>query len=64
MNQIKQFVKVALPLANTNGQGVAALCAYTLVRIFTSVPAIASSMVVQAGEAMPRRSKRRSANPV
>ncbi|MBD2782853.1 hypothetical protein ID859_20540, partial [Xenorhabdus sp. 38] len=51
MNQIKQFVKVALPLANTNGQGVAALCAYTLVRIFTSVPAIASSMVVQAGEA-------------
>ncbi|WP_319927863.1 hypothetical protein [Xenorhabdus littoralis] len=38
-------------MAQSNGQGLAALCAYTLVRSFTSVPAFALSMVVQAGEA-------------
>ncbi|MDE9544195.1 hypothetical protein KKI93_20045 [Xenorhabdus bovienii] len=64
MSQINQSVKVAQPLLNTNGQGFAALCAYTLVRSFTSVPVIAFSMAVQAGEAMPRWSKRQSANPV
>ncbi|MBD2815485.1 hypothetical protein ID850_12030 [Xenorhabdus sp. Flor] len=64
MNLINQFIKVIPPLANTNGQGVAALCTYALVRSFTSVLAITFSMVVQAGEAMPRRNTCRSANPV
>ncbi|CDG16758.1 conserved exported protein of unknown function [Xenorhabdus doucetiae] len=64
MSQIKQSVKVSTPLAKSNGQGFAALRTYTLVRYFTSVLAITFSMVVQAGEAMPRRNKCRSANPV
>ncbi|WP_152911283.1 MULTISPECIES: hypothetical protein [Xenorhabdus] len=51
MSLIIQSVKVFPPLANTNGQGLAALCNYTLVRSFTSVPAFALSMVIQVGEA-------------
>ncbi|WP_139838808.1 hypothetical protein [Xenorhabdus vietnamensis] len=54
MSPIIQSVKVFLPLAQSNGQGVAALCSQTLVRSFTSVPAFALSMVIQVGEAMPR----------
>ncbi|CDH03053.1 hypothetical protein [Xenorhabdus bovienii] len=50
MSKLKQSVKVFPPLAQSIGQGLAALCAYTLVRIFTSVPAYAFSMAVQAGE--------------
>ncbi|MDC9594975.1 hypothetical protein [Xenorhabdus sp. IM139775] len=50
MSQIKQSVKVSPPLAKSNGQGLAALSLIDTGRNFASVPAIALSMVVQAGE--------------
>ncbi|CDM88591.1 conserved protein of unknown function [Xenorhabdus bovienii] len=50
MSPIKQSVKVFPPLAKSNGQGLAALSLIDTGRNFASVPVIAFSMVVQAGE--------------
>ncbi|WP_231365726.1 hypothetical protein, partial [Xenorhabdus nematophila] len=55
LNQIKQFVKVASPLAKSNGQGFASLSIQTLVGCFCQCPLSPFQWRFRQGRLRPRR---------